>query len=140
MSPTWDILAAILSLFPELKELSLELLPFSRTYGGQNGAPGASYGPVNWRTLVLNDDKAFLDSPPADDISDVESEDPPPFIVTEHMRVKKLPAVQEQSIPIWGIAFNMQVSILPAAHSCLLLRANIRMFWGGSWMVSFCSL
>ncbi|KAJ7869186.1 hypothetical protein B0H14DRAFT_2728120 [Mycena olivaceomarginata] len=103
--PTWDILAAILSLFPELKELSLKLLPFGYGHPGQPGTSGTSYSPVDRRTLVLNDDEAFLDSLPADDISDVESEDPPPFIVTEHMRVK-LHAVQEQSNPFFG--FDMQ--------------------------------
>ncbi|KAJ7860460.1 hypothetical protein B0H14DRAFT_577259 [Mycena olivaceomarginata] len=108
-SPTRDILAAILSLFPELKELSLKLQPYGPSfYGGMNGADGASYGPVDRRTLVLNDDEAFLDSPPADDISDVELEDPPPFIVTEHMRVKKLHAVQEQSNQFSGMGLNMQ--------------------------------
>ncbi|KAJ7359121.1 hypothetical protein DFH08DRAFT_800994 [Mycena albidolilacea] len=94
---TWDILAAILSLFPELKELSLKLLPGGYGYPGQDGTSGTSYSPVDRQTLVLNDDEAFLDSPPADNISDVESEDLPPFIVTKHMWVKKLYAVQEQS-------------------------------------------
>ncbi|KAJ7250560.1 hypothetical protein C8J57DRAFT_1667099 [Mycena rebaudengoi] len=108
MSLTLDILAAILLLFPELKELSLKILPSGCEYPGQNPVPGASYGPVDQRTLVLDDDKAFLDSPPADDISDVESEDPPLFIVTEHARVKKLHTVQEQSNPSLTMAFNMQ--------------------------------
>ncbi|KAF7345947.1 hypothetical protein MVEN_01617100 [Mycena venus] len=128
-SPTWDILVAILSLFPELKELSLKLLPSSRIYRGQDGAPGVSYGPVDRRTLVLNDDEAFLDSPPGDDISDVESEDPPPFIITEHMRVKKLHAVQEQSNPFLGTGFNMMQDVLGwLMDGFLLLPPNIEVF------------
>ncbi|KAJ7869129.1 hypothetical protein B0H14DRAFT_2727763 [Mycena olivaceomarginata] len=110
ISPTWDILAAILSLFPELKELSLKLLPSGPRHGahGQPGGPATVSGLVDRQTLVLNDDNAFLDSPPADDISDAESEDPPPFIVTEHMQVKKLHAVQEQSNPFLSMGFIMQ--------------------------------
>ncbi|KAJ6569141.1 hypothetical protein B0H19DRAFT_1256807 [Mycena capillaripes] len=126
MSPTWDILVAILSLFPELKEFSLELLPFARGYPGGPGTSGVSYGPVDQRTLVLNDDEAFLDSPPADDISDVESEDPPPFIVTEYMRVKKLHAVQEQSKPCFLI--NMQDVLGWLMDGSVLFPPNIEVF------------
>ncbi|KAJ7869146.1 hypothetical protein B0H14DRAFT_3861270 [Mycena olivaceomarginata] len=128
MSLTQDILAAILSLFPELKELSLKLLPSFHIYPGQDGAPGASYRPVDRRTLVLNDNEAFLDSPPADDISDVESEDPPPFIVTEHVRVKKLHAVREQSNPFLRMGFFMQDVLEWLMDGSLSFPPNIEVF------------
>ncbi|KAJ7359103.1 hypothetical protein DFH08DRAFT_403453 [Mycena albidolilacea] len=130
ITPTWDILAAILSLFPELKELSLKLLPSGPRHGyrGQPGGPGTVSGFVDRQTLVLNDDDAFLDSPPADNISDAELEDPPPFIVTEHMRVKKLHAVQEQSNPFLSMGFIMQDVLEWLMDGSLSFPPNIEVF------------
>ncbi|KAJ7697174.1 hypothetical protein B0H17DRAFT_376166 [Mycena rosella] len=93
--PTLEFLAAIITLFPDLKELSIEVAGFKPFRG-----PGyyASYQPVDTATAVgtrsvaLRDDTAF-ENLPENDISDAEATaELPPVVFTRESLTAEMPS------------------------------------------------
>jgi hypothetical protein len=90
-APILDFLAAIPSLFSQLTQLSLTFLPFFCTRISCSRMD-YSRSAIDHRSLELNDEEAFKGTPPADDISDDDSEDLPPITVKEQMRMNTVKA------------------------------------------------
>ncbi|KAJ6530791.1 hypothetical protein DFH09DRAFT_1370661 [Mycena vulgaris] len=75
ITPTLEFLVGITRLFPELKELTILVKGYSREVFRCRRRRLRATIPVDQRSLDLCDDDAF-DTPPVDDISDTESEEP----------------------------------------------------------------
>jgi hypothetical protein len=102
--PSLELLESILSLFPELREFSMEITdglrdPFlvpESVFMGREIPYSTAVLPMDTRSLDLNDEHAF-DEPPADDISDTEEDELNTRVVEDHATVAHIPEVDQHT-------------------------------------------
>ncbi|KAF8212879.1 hypothetical protein K438DRAFT_1805199 [Mycena galopus ATCC 62051] len=90
--PSLELLESILSLFPELREFSIEITDGLRDFHfhvpeslptGREDRTSTAVLSMDTRSLDLNDEHAF-DEPPADDISDAEEDELNTRVIGDH--------------------------------------------------------
>ncbi|KAJ7495326.1 hypothetical protein FB451DRAFT_1213852 [Mycena latifolia] len=93
--PTLEFLDAVMSLFPDLRELTIALAPmieFRRCGYPRRHAVTPEKPSIDSRSLELRDEDAF-DNPPADELSDNEADEPQPILVKAATEISDLPGI-----------------------------------------------